>query len=112
MVAGSFPPGELTCVDNLCQRPERMAFRMKLKAIHSASKKFLRTRETFYIFPNMQGFAQLVGVTIELYESFDPDGKKSQRLLIAFGVWRSVLTILSDVTRLWKKWIRFLKHIR
>jgi hypothetical protein len=85
---------------------------MKLEAIRSASKKFLRTRETFYIFPDMKGFALLVDATVELYEAFDPEGQKSRGVLIAFALWRQVLTIVSDVTRRWNKWTRFLKHIR
>ena len=85
---------------------------MKAEVILSASKKFLRTRETFYIYPDMRGFAFLVNATVELYEAFDPEGQKSRGVLIAFALWRLVLTIVSDVTRRWNRWTRFLKHIR
>lgn len=80
---------------------------MKLEPILSASKKFLRTRETMYVFPSMQAFARLVDATLELHKSFVPEGTSSNSALIAYAIWRLVLTTMGDVTRFWNKWLTF-----
>jgi hypothetical protein len=43
-------------MDTQSQRPERTAFRIKLKGIHFASKKFLKIREAFFVAPSIRGF--------------------------------------------------------
>jgi hypothetical protein len=79
---------------------------VKLDAILSASKKFLKIREAFFTAPSIRGFARIIEATLELHTSFVPEGTKSQGALIAFALWRQVLTTTGDVTRFWNKWFK------
>jgi hypothetical protein len=82
------------------------ARRMKLAAIVSASKKFLRTREALFAFPGMQAFARLLDATIELHHAIDPEEKQSLGTHIVYRLLRLVLKIVGNVTMFYKKWIR------
>ena len=82
------------------------AFRVKLKAILAASKKYLIAQETMAVFPNMQSFARLIDAAIALHHSIDPDEKESLGTHIVYRLLRLVLKIVGNVTMFWKKWIR------
>jgi hypothetical protein len=82
------------------------AYRVKLAAILSASKKYLVTRETVFILPSLPAFARLVDATLELHHAIDPEEKESLGTRIAIGLLRLVLTIVGDVTMFWKRRIR------
>ena len=82
------------------------AYRTKLDAIRSASRKFLVTRETVLVFPSMEAFARLIDAAIGLHHAIDPEEKESLGTRIAIGLLRLVLTIVGDVTMFWKRRIR------
>ena len=52
------------------------AFRTKLAAMLSASKKYLIAQETMSVFPSMQSFARVLEATIELCHTIDPEDAK------------------------------------
>ena len=81
------------------------AYRVKLAAILSASKKYLVTRETVFILPSLPAFARLVDATLELHHAIDPEEKESLGTRVAYGLLRLALNVVGDITMFWKKWI-------
>ena len=77
---------------------------MKLDAIRSASKRFLVTRETQLVLPSLPAFARLLEATIELHHAMVREGKETVSAVIAFRLWRAVLTSWSDVSLLLRRW--------
>lgn len=76
---------------------------MKLDAIRSASKKFLVARETVFVLPSLQAFSRLLDATIELHHAMVPEGSERLAAIVAFGLWRLVLTTVGDVTMFCKR---------
>lgn len=76
-------------------------------AILSASKRFLKTREAYWICPSMHGFSRLIDATIELHHQILP---KNPRGLgwpgMAFVLYRDVLIAISEIALLWNRCIR------
>jgi hypothetical protein len=88
------------------EQSERQGRGVNWKAIRSASRKFLRTREAHLVFPNMQAFARMINAAIDLYHLVNPDEQKSFGRQMAYRLLKLALTIIGDVTLCWKKWIR------
>ncbi len=60
-----------------------------------------------YVFPSLQAFSRLLEATIELHQAMVPEGSDHHAEQFVFRVWWVVLKIVSDVTLLWKRWLRF-----
>ena len=76
---------------------------MKLGAVMSASKQFLKTRDGFDAAPSIRGLIRSVEATVVLHQAFVPEGTESRRARMAFRVWRVVLLAVSETDLLVKK---------
>jgi hypothetical protein len=79
---------------------------MKVDAVVSASKEFLRTREGVHALPSIHGLVRYVEATMAMYNVFVPECSSSFTPRLAFGVWRLVLIAVSETTLLGKKAVR------
>lgn len=79
---------------------------MKFKGIVSASKRFLRTREAVHMLPSLRGFIRYVEAIIELHQLIVPEEPRWPGALVAFGIYRGGLVVVSEAVMFWKRWIR------
>ena len=69
---------------------------MNWKAISSASHKFLVTRETANVLPDMESFGRMIGAAIDLYHVVDPDETKTFWRQVVYRLLRLALMKVGD----------------
>jgi hypothetical protein len=80
---------------------------MKGAAVMSASKRFLKTREAYWICPSLHGFSRLIDAPIELHQQILPENPKGLGWPgIAFVLYRDALIAISEIVLFWNRWTR------
>jgi hypothetical protein len=79
---------------------------MKCAAVLSASKRFLKTQDAFWVCPSIHGFSRLLDAAIELHQQIVPENPKWPGPYIAYRLLKRVLISISKIVRLWNRWIR------
>jgi hypothetical protein len=79
---------------------------VKFKGIVSASKRFLRTREAVHMLPSRRGLIRHVESIVELHQQIVPEQPRWPGSLVAFGIYRGGLVVVSEAVMFWKRWIR------
>ena len=70
---------------------------MKVDAILSASRQFVRTREAVHAAPSIRGLIRHIEANMRLYEAFIPEGSATWLVKFVFAVYRASLVLTSDV---------------
>lgn len=80
---------------------------MKGAAVLSASKRFLKTRESYWICPSPHGFSRLIDANIELHQQILPENPRGLGWPgIAYVLYRDVLIGISEIALLWSRLTR------
>ena len=76
-------------------------------AVLSASKRFLKAREAYWICPSLHGFIRLIDANIELHKQILPGNPKGLGWPgIAYVLYRDVLICISEIVLFWNRWTR------